>query len=1056
MEELASPQSAEVAAEGIHPDFVCRLGGLPADSLDALRADRALDLIERFTDLDQQLDEVRTEVSDRLYDVIGDTDDRDVRGALLQVRRDAYNLRPISDDDLAVARTGMPEPAEAAVDRLLALTREQTAIEDELSAAYAEELADARDAFQDLTKDADFQKGLLISSQTLYDLQDRYQDADGADIKSKRERLERGLLRYFSRTAMKATPFGTFCAIVPGSMPAGEADAAPGAAQGNGAPAAGTGLTIHGDPRKKRSTIRLNKQLFGLFKSFLESDEAIRVHLDVELNPTIRPEGERLLFLAEVQHREVFQRLASNPVLDLLKGILDEEERLPLKEMARHVYEHPAIDATEDEVMPYLNRLIEIGFLRFRWGIPEQKVDWDEPLGAFLEPIDDPSADRILDCLEVLRSNADRYDDAPVEERDTLLETSLDEIYDTFNDLDIAGRLRKDIVFYEDATADARVTASPDAVQDIRGDLERYIRTTLSASWPRSEQVTMRHFFDQHYEDSEAASIPLLTFYEDFYREHFKAHLKKERDMRRGKTPAAEDEEGNEDYDVSNPFNLDAVDAIQKTRRAVSVEVARRWAENREARVLHIDPSVLDDAAENVPQAPMDTWSVSMFGQFAPPQPDHEQVSVIVPDGTYFAGYGKYFSRFLYLFPDEVQERMYETNNALTDNHLAEICGDAHFNANLHPPLIEKEISYPTGESGERGSQLRASDIAVEPMPGDAHGLCLRHVPTGKRVLPVDLGFLNPRMRPPLYQLLSRFAAVANFSMSLPSRPVPPDADAAQDADGETTEGETPDAAEVGDEAAVEAGDDAAQDEEAKDEDSSDGQTKNAPAVLRRPRIVLGASVVLARESWHVPSSLVPEREDRESDLAYFTRVQRWRATHDIPNEVYARVRPLPSRPAAQKPEQDAADAPAEDDAKTDANAEAANAEAAEAKAARAKAEAVNADAEASDAEGNPEAPDAEAPDAEATDGEADGRDAARNHTARSSDHHKPQYIDFRNPLLVGLFGKISGDLDNYMIVLEERYPDGDDLPTVDGRPYTNEMIFQFNSAFAAADEAAQ
>lgn len=1047
MEELASPQSAEVAAEGIHPDFVCRLGGLPADSLDALRADRALDLIERFTDLDEQLDEVRTEVSDRLYDVIGDTDDRDVRGALLQVRRDAYNLRPISDDDLAVARTGMPEPAEAAVDRLLALTREQTALEDELSSAYAEELADARDAFQDLTKDADFQKGLLISSQTLYDLQDRYQDADGADIKSKRERLERGLLRYFSRTAMKATPFGTFCAIVPGTMPSGETDPAPGTAHPDGAPAPGTGLTIHGDPLTKRSTIRLNKQLFGLFKSFLESDEAIRVHLDVELNPTIRPEGERLLFLAEVQHREVFQRLASNPVLDLLKGILDEEERLPLKEMARHVYEHPAIDATEDEVMPYLNRLIEIGFLRFRWGIAEQKVDWDEPLSAFLEPIDDPSADRILDCLEVLRSNADRYDDAPVEERDTLLETSLDEIYDTFSDLDIAGRLRKDIVFYEDATADARVTASPDAVQDIRGDLERYIRTTLSASWPRSEQVTMRHFFDQHYEDSDSASVPLLTFYEDFYREHFKAHLQKERDMRRGKAPAADEEEGNEDYDVSNPFKLDAVDAIQKTRRAVSVEVARRWAENPEARVLHIDPSVLDDAAESVPQAPMDTWSVSMFGQFAPPQPDHEQVSVIVPDGTYFAGYGKYFSRFLYLFPDDVQERMYATNNALTDNHLAEICGDAHFNANLHPPLIEKEISYPTGESGERGSQLRASDIAVEPMPGDAHGLCLRHVPTGKRVLPVDLGFLNPRMRPPLYQLLSRFAAVANFSMSLPSRPTPPDADDAQTADAEHAEDENADAERTNaDDAAaeVEAQDEGAQDEGAKDDRPQDGQ--DGPTVLRRPRIVLGASVVLARESWHVPASLVPEREDRESDLAYFTRVQRWRATHDIPNEVYARVRPLPSRTAAQKPEQDAA----EDNAETAADAKAADAEAADA-------DAGDADAEAPDAKaGDAEAPDAEAPDAEAGDGEEDGRDAARNHTARSSDYHKPQYIDFRNPLLVGLFGKISGDLDNYMMVLEERYPDGEDLPTVDGRPYTNEMIFQFNSAFAAADEAAQ
>ena len=1006
MEELATSRSSDVAPGELFSDFVCRLGAVPADCLEPLRAVQSMERVQQLIDVESDLDAVRTDVSDLLYDVIGDTQDQEARNALLQVRRDAYNLRPLSEDDLEAARPAMPDDAELAVDRLIRLTARQDELLDAVAKAFGDELAEARERFQDLVKHPGFQKGLLISSETLYDLQQRYQKAGGTDVRSKQERLERGLLRYFTRTAMKATPFGTFCSIIPGRV----ADDVPSGDEVTSA----AGLAVEGDPQAQTSVVRLNKHIFGVLKSHLEQRDAVRLHLDVELNPTLRTDDDKLLFLAEVQGREVFQRMPPNPVLHLMEAMLDERGRMPLRELARTVYEHPDIDATEEEVMPYLDRLIEIGFLRFRWGIAEQEVAWDRPLRTLMEPIDDPHAQQVVELMDVLRDKLDAYDEAGVEAREALIDEMREAVSSTLEALDVGARMRRDLPIYEDATADARATIASAQIDDVRSRLESFVRRTVAASWPRSEQASMRHFFDEYYGSDSA--VPLLTFYEDYYREHFKDHLKKQRAQRYGRR-AADDEEGAEDYDVNNPFELDAVEAMQGARKAIGDAVKQQWAADPEARVLHVDDGVLDDALADVPDMPQEAWSASMFCQLAP-SGDGEAPSLVLPNANYFAGYGKYFSRFLSLFPPEVRERVHRANDDLSTEHVAEICGDAHFNANLHPQLISKEISYPTGESGNAEDQLRASEIAVEPVPNDPHALCLRHVPTGKRVLPVDLGFLNPRMRPPLYQLLSRFTPVANFSCGIPASPDVQD-------DDEPAENEPDENAQAQNAQAQNA-----QAKDAKNAEAGDGENEaSTPEIFRRPRIVFDERLVIAREQWFVPGPLFPQKDDNESDLDFFLRVQRWRSEHDLPSEVYVRIHPRRAR--SSQPQE--AGEKAEEGTGNEA-AEAGDGAAENAAAASPDAEHV---------EQGEEADDGAEEDADANEKSAQ---AAKKRTAVSRDYRKPQYIDFENPLLVGLFGRMIGRLEAFTATLIERYPTAEGLPRVDGRAYTNEMILQVNS----------
>jgi hypothetical protein len=81
--------------------------------------------------------------------------------------------------------------------------------------------------------------------------------------------------------------------------------------------------------------------------------------------------------------------------------------------------------------------------------------------------------------------------------------------------------------------------------------------------------------------------------------------------------------------------------------------------------------------------------------------------------------------------------------------------------------------------------------------------------------------------------------------------------------------------------------------------------------------------------------------------------------------------------------------------------------------------------------------------------------------TAPSRDFYKPQFMDFGNPLLVAMLGRLSGGLKHYNIIVEERLPGPGALATADGEAYATEMIIQVDypnpsgrSAAVAAEEA--
>jgi len=944
----ADATSPSAVRRGLFEHAVCRVSGLPVESLEALRAGATAEAVDALADLEDELEALRPALTDALYAAVGGCEDKRLRSRLLAVRRDVHNLRSVAASRWAAVRSAVAPDLAAAVERYAELSHRRRRLREALPALHQREMEAARRGLQLAAADADFQCGLLLSSRVLFAGLERYRATPVADFTAKERQIERGVLRYLSRMAMKTTPFGTFTAVVPARFAACEG------AGGNGG--AGAGMPrFEGDPRTKRSLVRLNKRIYAVLRGEVLDDRQVRRHVAVELNPTLHLDGaagtngegargavQRWRFLTSVDGKEVFQRLPSNAVLDLYQSLLVGGPRC-LGELEEELLRQPAVEAPVEQVAAYTERLLEVGFLRFRLGVAPQEVDWDRPLLRLLEGVPGETAAQVAELVRVLRRQGDAFATAAVNERVRLLDAARDAMERACPALLQRAGLRTDLPFYEDAGADARLLLSRAETAALEDSLVHYVSYVRRLAWPRHEASVMRRFFAERYGE-DAGPVPLLRFYEDYYRDHVHGEAAAGHDA----ADAAEVADGADDANGSAGNDLE-----RRGRRAFRTlyrTLHERWSAEPEAPVLHLRRHDLESAFATMPPPAGDACSISLFSQVLPGEGEDGGPALLV--SSLVGGFGKYFSRFLGLFPDDVYGDL-RLRNAAAGNGalLAEIAADGDFNANLHPPLVPWEVDYPTAEGSGGEGRLSVDELVVEPHPRDPHALRLRRGADGSPVVPLDLGFLNPLWRPPLFRLLVQMAPAASFHLELPKRP--------QAAEG--------DAEEV------------------------------APRVVHRPRIVYDGRLVLARRRWEVPAELFPVRGGGETDDEYFLRADRWRRRCGLPREVFVSLYPFNrvERAAAGLDEAPPQAASRDDDLTQD--------------------------------------PDGAAE--PTTDGEP-----------RRGHRHKPQYVDFANPLLVDLFGRLveeDGHHD-FHVYLYERLPASHHLPCGgDGGRHVTELVVE-------------
>ncbi|MEM8997618.1 MAG: lantibiotic dehydratase, partial [Acidobacteriota bacterium] len=201
---------ASKAQAAFFSQFVVRVGGLPVGAVEGLRARRSVAALEQLFEAEACFQDARAALSSDLHQWIGEHKDSENCREWINVRRAINKKRNLPTEKLKRLPPALAGRGQALISLAADVHEKQRIFANEL----AKEQIELRERFRDEIRLESFQKGLLLASQDLFRSQRRYLGTHPSALRRREKQIERGLLRYFSRAAMKATPFATFCSVV--------------------------------------------------------------------------------------------------------------------------------------------------------------------------------------------------------------------------------------------------------------------------------------------------------------------------------------------------------------------------------------------------------------------------------------------------------------------------------------------------------------------------------------------------------------------------------------------------------------------------------------------------------------------------------------------------------------------------------------------------------------------------------------------------------------------------------------------------------------------------
>ncbi|MDJ0836857.1 MAG: lantibiotic dehydratase [Acidobacteriota bacterium] len=877
----------------LFPHALVRVAGGPYEVLCDLRVEETRQLITQIIALEQERDSCRDQVCDAIFASVPDIQDAAVQKKMINLKRDIFNGRPLSDQKIALIRANLKEDALPVFNRFLECRAELETLDTRGAETFDKEIAGVRKRLHGHSRSDVVTKGLVLSSQTLLSGTSTYCRKGYDKAKKKDLKTELSLIQYLTRICGKTSPFSTFTNLVMAGVDDGDAPI----------------RSVNPGTPEVVGQIRLNNALFVFLLEVLKAHPQYRLCFPVRPNPTLTREAETYLFLINSKNVESFQRIPLNPVLDLFWELAaSNPEGLTIPGLVEAALE--AVDASPEDLSAYIGQLLEFGFLEYNVGISGLDTDWDLRLGEKLAGWSDdlPFIGDLKAMLKTLREMADRYADVDFKGRIELLNQAFDRFYEICCKLHESAGLpeeerllpeerrarllekekekkqeegkdedaeteekdeedneeeevfkhesqthfnfKPEQVFYEDCILDAPFVCG---AAGLKGPLEALdkLHDRMGLFGMQQDLVAkMHHYFQGNYEQD---AVDLLSFYEHFYRDFKKPEMEhqkkrkeeareKEKEEAEKKEKEGAEKDGEKKEEKKEPFAvIPAVEERQKLRKRVidGMTALLDEAKREGAEPVVFNTAMIDAAMKELPEEARYSnprQSCAAFLQFYGEGDDTRAVINSLP-----IGYGKLFSRFLHLFDPKITETLRDWSvETHPEARMLEDSDASTFNANLHPPLMPYEVWIPGGHNSlPPEKQIPVTELVVR---NSGKTLELRHGPKDDRLYVFDLGFQSERGRSELFQLLKRFNPAEFMSVS----------QLVNDHLNKLPEGD-------------------------------DG-------VVYQPRVIFEDYVVANRAQWTFPSKTLPIRKPQETAWSYFRRVHSWKAAHNLPDEVFVSI----------------------------------------------------------------------------------------------------------------------------------------------------------------------
>ncbi|HYH82616.1 MAG TPA: lantibiotic dehydratase, partial [Longimicrobium sp.] len=843
-ETTATPEPRAVQAGptgySVYPMGIARVAGQPFDALAALHFPRSLRVHERLARHERARDAALARLGERLHHAVGAADG-EARRALLAAARNLRRNHKLSDEQAHTLRAAAPGDVAAALERWERTSERVRATAEACERVYRRETREARRALAELASDEAFLNGIVLGSSPVYErLRARLEGA--SSVRHPRgpaaRRLELTLLRYFARAATKTTPFSTLTSTAIARFSDDERSALAELAPGD-APL---------------SAVTVNKGIYGLLAPLLAEAPELFPQFGVTPNPSLRAVGESHSMLLSRGGREHVVVLPASPVIDRCVALIARlggtaPYAVVVRELAAALRADPA------EVARRVDRLMEAGILQLNSGIPERDQAWVAPLVAALRDSPHPLATRACELLGTMEELAGRYPAAGPAGRLALLGAAREALGGLFPPGGAPGeagkapppqRARDRLLtgvratpLFEDTAFARPVLLNTPRLRPALDALAVWVDCMSRGSPVWAHRANLRAYYDQAFAGHER--VPFPAFYEGYRAAVFDPMLRHEQN------PSPESRQ------ATDPFSLPQIaESAAEGERLFSL-LAARWATDPGAEDMHLCRDDFAPRAGGVRHpAPGSSGVFAQLAAFAGGD------AIVVDKNSIFPGMGKYFSRFLPQFPARYAEEVLAHNARHPEYMVAELCDDGEFsfNGNLHPPLARFDINYPARVTGLRAeTNLPLAELVVEPDAALSWRLKLVHAPSGREVLPADLGFLTPRWRPPLFRVLSLFTACFHETLPIPWH---------------TGQPHRPEAREDG--------------------------------VVYRPRVRFEEHVILSRRGWRVPSATLEGVVRGLAPGAAFRALNGWRLAHGIPRHVFFSTAQAMQPDAAARP----------------------------------------------------------------------------------------------------------------------------------------------------------
>lgn len=699
--------------------ILLRACSMPFDVLERFRAARSTPLLEEALALEEALEAEAPALCDALHEAAGDRPQNDPEGArrrlaLIAVRRDIHNRRPVAEERLRHATASLEPSVAARVERYAALARRADALLRDYRDAFRHDLDAARAALIRLAREPLFEEGVRLASRSLLG---RLRDPAFSELVRwghAQTHVAAKAAAYAVRFTTKTSPNAVFCATALASALDGEARV-----EGRGGVARADYLLSVVEARK--------------IVACLAMDPSAGEAVTPRPNPTLRESGGAWTFwrpasLRNPDDSEVLSRAKENAVA---RAFLEEASARTLAAAAlvEAVARRCGIGAAE--LRPFYEELVRRGLLLAEVEVPFLSRRPLADLAATCRAAG--SSPPWLAEVERIEQAVESLSRLPCSERPA----AMDRIERELAKLPCARALKPDEVFRCDTASPLRVAIPKEAIARVVDAVGLYARLFAAIYPERLYRLGWaRRFLEKHPPDTD---VPLLDVYHGVF-EPQQAPAPRLPVFPEPPGPAA-----------AGPDGLAARERFARLRDRLA-------AAARDAAAAGLEEVELaeDELESAVGPLPDPSWSAGVLFQLA--APDAAAIAAgrgrIVLDAI-FSGAGFAMSRFWHLHGEgaplddnPIVRTVREAWSALerAGAILAEVTymhGARTANAGLRPPIFRHEIELP-GETPTPGADvLPLRDLSVR-WDSARQRFVIRSASRGLEVIPVVNSGISP------------------------------------------------------------------------------------------------------------------------------------------------------------------------------------------------------------------------------------------------------------------------------------------------------------------------